>query len=502
MKMNMKAKRLVLVVPLLLSVAFVGNSFATEKVSDETITRYVKDALYDDARVDASEIATRTQNGIVTLSGRVYNIAAKKYADLETKKIRGVLSVINKISVIPTWRSDADIRNAVKRRILNSAVIESEGITVACSDGKVTLAGTVSAWNENQEAVLLASEVSGVNEVVNNITTKWTTTRSDQEIKDDAVAKIARDVYLEGLPISVSVKNRVVTLSGKVGSAYEKDRARNDVRWLSHVKEVKNNLNVEYWENYGSRKKMATPSDSELKDAVSKELQADLRVNADEITVKTSYGSVILSGSVYSHKEKQIAEQDARDVIGVAWVSNKLFARVDKRANWAVRDDVKFNLNTDATTEGFDIGVKTNDGVVTLSGAVNTWYEKIHAGDVASRVKGVKDVINLISVDFYDSATVKTYSPAQVVKEIKMGLKANWSTWWVANDISVSVKNGVATLTGDVNTWHQRSEAADVAYTTKGVWEVKNKLTVEGYEYEWDDYDYYGYPYYDYWWWY
>jgi len=267
--MKMKTKRqimLVQVMALISSVVFAGQSFAAERVSDSTITRYVKDALRDDARVDASSIMVISDKGIVTLSGTVDNMANKKYADLEAKKINGVLSVMNKISVAPTWWSDVGIRNAVQRRILNSAVIESEGIKVACSDGKVTLSGTVSAWNERQEAGLLASEVRGVTEVVNNIMTTWLTKRTDREIKNDAVAKLERYVYLTGMPITVAVKRGVITLTGSVGTAYQKDRARDGVRWLSNVKKVKNNLKVEYWQDYGTHKKNPQPSDSALKE--------------------------------------------------------------------------------------------------------------------------------------------------------------------------------------------------------------------------------------------
>ena len=45
-----------------------------------------------------------------------------------------------------------------------------------------------------------------------------------------------------------------------------------------------------------------------------------------------------------------------------------------------------------------------------------------------------------------------------------------------------------------MKTWAQCLEAADVAYTTSGVWELKNKLAVEGYDYDCDMYDYYAYP--------
>ncbi len=494
----MKIYRQSLLIPavmLLLSMAFVGNAFAAEKVPDNTISAYVNDALRDDARVNASEITVMTKNGVVTLSGKVKSMAAKKYADMETKKINGVLSVINEINVSSLWRSDADIRNAVQRRILNSAVIKSEGIHVAGSDGTVILSGTVSSWSERQEAALLASEVYGVKKVVDNMTTEWTTTRTDQDIKGDAVAAIARDVYLENLPITVNVKQGIVILSGKAGSAYQKDRASDAVRWLFNVKGLKNKLKVVYREDFGTRKDQASPSDSALKADVRNELQADSRVNASDIQVKVSHGSVTLTGTVYSHKERQIASQDTQDVIGVAWVSNKLFARVDNRENWAVRDDVEFNLLTDATTKDFGIGVKAADGVVTLSGAVNNWYEKAHAEDVASRIKGVREIVNRIEVNSYRAAKASgDQSAAQVATEIKQGLKTNWSTWSVSDAINVSVADGVATLSGDVDTWRQRSEAADVAFTTKGVWEVRNKLVVDGYDYQWNNYTYYNYP--------
>jgi osmotically-inducible protein OsmY len=460
-------------------------------IPDSDITYWVKEALRQDARVDASEITVSTKEGIVTLSGSVNNIAAKKYADLEAKKIDGVLGVINEIVVSPTWRSDTDIRNAVRRRILNSAVIESEGISVMCLDDKVTLSGKVKSYAEKKEAELLASEVRGVKEVTNNIMTEWETQRSDQEIKNDAVAALERDVYLNALPITVSVKDRVITLEGTVGSAYEKDRAENDIQWISNVKSIDNKLKVEWWEKRGVREKRSLPSDADLKKTVKDALDQDIRIDASDISVNVSYGQVILNGSVYSHYEKRIAEQDARDVVGVGWVTNNLFARVDKREDWAVRDDVKFNLDTDAITEGFDIGVKVKDGVVTLTGNVHNWYERYHAEEVASRVKGVKNVINQITVY---RPTTRIHPDAAVANDIKERFKQNWAVSNVSGQINVSVKNGVAILTGEVDTWAQYRQAAEVAFNTEGLWKVDNRLTVKGYNYNWENW-YLGEPY-------
>lgn len=463
-------------------------------IPDSDITYWVKDALNRDVRVESYDINVSTKDGIVTLSGSVDNLAAKKYADLEAKKIDGVLGVVNEISVSPAWRSDTDIRNAVRRWILNSAVIESEGISVNCADGKVTLSGKVDSYSEAKEAELLASEVRGVKDVENSIGTEWTTERSDREIKNDAVAALKRDVYLTDLPTTVTVDNAVVTLEGTVGSAYEKDRAYDDVRWIQNVKNVNNKLKVEWWEKRGVREQKPFPSDADLKKAVRDALDQDIRLNASDISTKVSYGCVTLDGTVHSHYEKRIAERDAHDVVGVGWVTNNLFTRVDMREDWAILDDVKFNLDTDATTEGFDIAVTVNNGVVTLSGNVNTWYERSHARDVAGKVKGVRKVVNQIEIY---RETTRTHTSVAVVKNIEEHLKKNWTVREVCDRINVTVERGMATLTGEVDTWAQRRQAGEVAFNTEGVWKVDNRLQVKGYDYNWEDWYHEGfYPWY------
>lgn len=486
--MRKPMNKLLLVVFTIFTCTLVASqSFAGNKVGDADITYWVKDALRHDPRVDASEITASTKEGIVTLSGSVDNLSAKKYANLEAEKINGVRSVVNKISVIPGYRSDTDIRNAIRRRILNSAVIESQGLRVTCVQGKVTLSGHVANWSEAQEALMLAGEVRGVKDVTNELQLELGVKRNDQEIKDDAVAALDRDVYLSGMPITVSVKDGVISLEGSVGNAYEKQRARSKLFWLAGVKGVQNNLKVEWWENRGVRKKKLWPSDDALKKAVRAELDQDTRVTASGISIKTAYGQVTLDGHVPSFYQRQTAEQDVRDVIGVGWVTNNLFVRVNTREDWAILDDVNFNLNTDLTLEGFDLDAKARNGVVTLFGSVNNWYEKIHAANAASRVRGVKKVINNIKVNWE-----RRSSDAALARKIKSRLEWNWTTFWVHNKIHLTVENGVAILTGNVNTWSERREADHVAFHTEGIWEVDNQLTVDGYEYPWDEWHYKG----------
>ena len=471
-----------------LSWAILSPALVRAAVSDIDTNYNVKDALRADPRVNGAEITATTVSGTVTLSGSVENLAAKTAAVAEAKKINGVLAVIDKLNVTPSLRWDTDISNAVRRRILNSAVIKSQGLIVACKDGVVTLSGSVSSYPEQQEAGLLASEVRGVTKVTNNIFTKWSSTRSDLEIKNDAVAALAHDVYLTGLPITVAVQNGVVSLSGSVGNAYEEDRASDAVRWIANVADVKNDLAVAWYDNHGVKSENAMTSDEAVKEAVRKTLDQDSRLVANEIAIRTSFGDVTLDGSVYGHYEKRIAEQDASNVVGVAWVRNNLSVRVDQREDWAIGDDVRFNLNTDAVTNGFRLGASVNNGIVTLTGNVHSWYQWSHAYDVASRVRGVKVVIDNIAVSEANNTNGTNWkNDADLVKSIKSRLRTDWGTWWALNKINVTVRNGVATLEGNVNTWTVRQEAGDLALHTIGISEVDNRLTVEGVNYLWDE---------------
>ncbi len=483
---------------LMLNIMLVLPSFAIDNtITDSNINYWVKDALRHDERTDASNIVVNTREGIVTLSGEVDNLAAKNYADKEAKKIKGVLGVINEIIVKPQFRSDSDIRHAVRRRILSSAAIGSEHIEVTAVDGKVTLSGEVSSWSEALEAITLASEVRGVKGVKIDLAPHWKNERSDLEIKNDVTATLKRDVYLSGLPITVSVNNGVVTLTGSVGNAYEKDRAENDINWISQVKGIKNNIEVKWFMKRGTRMKEPTPSNVELKNAILAELRQDSRVSATDIAVKATRGLVTLDGSVKNVYEKNIAEKDANDVVGVGFVTNNLSVRVEIRSDKFIQEDVDFNLDTDYTLGGFDIDTKVKDGVVTLTGEVHTLYQKSHARDVATRVKGVKKIINRIAVH-----RTSWKSDADLTNQIKARLNLNVTTWAVSVNIDVNVKNGIATLTGDVDTWAERREAGRVAFLTEDIWKVDNRITVKRHDYPWDEWHYKGTneydPYYDY----
>jgi osmotically-inducible protein OsmY len=457
---------------------------ATDRAKDETIGFWVKESLREDPRIDDSKIKVSTQSGIVTLTGQVPNLSSKKYADLEAKKIGGVRGVINKLIVFVQARSNTDITQDLLRGFLNSADLELHDLAVKVVSGRVTLTGQVDSWSQKDEAGLIATELRGVTSVDNQVKVAEKGKRPDEEIRKDVIDALGRDVYLMGTLIDVQVKDGIVTLTGKVATPYQKERATEICRFVQNVRDVKDYMEVGAQEDMGVRRKAPLPSDTELAKSVRDELYQDLRVvDPFHMDVEATDGHVVLRGSVASHYQKRLASHDAQDVVGVVWVTNLLSVGTEWREDQGVGDDVRFALDADSTLSGLNIVIRVKDGVVTLYGDVNTFQEKEHAADVASRVLGVRDVINNITV----SKIIKHIDRA-LKDRIKERLAANWETHWVAGQIEVGVKDGVVTLAGDVTTWSEYKEAARIASLTDGVWGVVNRLRVVDVDYPWDEY--------------
>lgn len=250
-----------LVVVVAISV-IVGSSIA--RADDTEISGWVKNALRHDQRVDAKDIEVNTRDGIVSLSGHVPTIASSRFAVREAQKLRGVIGVTNALKIAAEKRSDLDIVRDIEQRIAHNATIMSKGLVVGCLDGYVTLSGEVADYAEELEAELIAEEVRGVKQVQNHLLTGFVRKHSDEQIQRDVMATLARDVYLSGMPVAAKVKNSVVSLSGQVASAYQKQLAEDDVHKLEFVKAVHNNIKVDPSLDNGTRQEVVWPTEEDL----------------------------------------------------------------------------------------------------------------------------------------------------------------------------------------------------------------------------------------------
>lgn len=129
-------------------------------------------------------------------------------------------------------------------------------------------------------------------------------------------------------------------------------------------------------------------------------LTTDGRTKARHIAVETQAATVMLRGKVSSTEERTAAEEIARSISGVAYVSNALqIVPDDQRRAIDAKDDgietaIRDRLLRDSQLKDYAIKVRSDNSVVTLRGKVSDPKAKTHASDVVRGVPGVRAVRN------------------------------------------------------------------------------------------------------------
>jgi osmotically-inducible protein OsmY len=139
-----------------------------------------------------------------------------------------------------------------------------------------------------------------------------------------------------------------------------------------------------------------------------------------------------------------------------------------------IRDAVLRELEWEPMVQSTEIGVAVKDGIVTLSGFVDSYSKKYHAERAAKRVEGVRAVVNDLEVKL-PSSSVRTDEDLA-----RAAVQALESRITVPHErIKITVRDGWITLEGEVN-WKFQKEAAESAVRhLVGVKGVTNLITVK-----------------------
>lgn len=124
-------------------------------------------------------------------------------------------------------------------------------------------------------------------------------------------------------------------------------------------------------------------------------------IKSTDISVKTDQKVVTLSGFVESQAQAEEAVKVAKGVEGVTSVSDKLHVRDSKETSvkgyagdTAITSEVKAKLLADDIVPSRKVKVETTDGVVQLSGTVDSQAQSDRAESIAKAIDGVKSVKN------------------------------------------------------------------------------------------------------------
>lgn len=146
---------------------------------------------------------------------------------------------------------------------------------------------------------------------------------------------------------------------------------------------------------------------------------------------------------------------------------------MNRKSDSEIKQQVLRELKWDSRIAWSEIGVEVFEGVVTLTGAVNSYAKKQAAQEAAHRIKGVLDVANDIEVRPNGEFTRTDSDIALAVRHV-----LQWDALVPDEQIQSTVSDGWVTLEGEVGLWRERQDAETSVLRLEGVVGVTNKIAI------------------------
>lgn len=183
---------------------------------------------------------------MVTLTGIVDSYPKKYEAEEAAKNVRGVKGVVDQITVQigkKDFISDEDLAMTALQAIKDSLVVPNKDVMLTVASGWITLEGTVRWEFQRDQAKEAIRHLNGVKGVINNI-------RLKSELRDEARTEAIRQALMRHWStnsdgITIKVDSTHVTLTGFVGSVYEREEAEKIAYKTPGVWYVDNKLEVD-----------------------------------------------------------------------------------------------------------------------------------------------------------------------------------------------------------------------------------------------------------------
>ncbi|TIO11290.1 BON domain-containing protein [Mesorhizobium sp.] len=134
-----------------------------------------------------------------------------------------------------------------------------------------------------------------------------------------------------------------------------------------------------------------------------------------------------------------------------------------------ILDELEFEPSIDAA----HIGVAVEDGIVTLTGHVSSYWEKTTAEDVVKRIKGVKGIAEEIEVRLVG---LKGTADDEIAKRAVDAI--TWNVSIPRDKVQVKVQDGWITLMGKLEWQYQKNAAAEAVRGLAGVVGVANQIEI------------------------
>ena len=160
--------------------------------------------------------------------------------------------------------------------------------------------------------------------------------------------------------------------------------------------------------------------------------------------------------------------------LALAGCASSMVPKNTRQADSGITSVIQESLQANDKVKAKQVEVQTREGVVILTGVVDTEEARREAARVAWRTAGVDGVVNELTVG---ERTVGSWiDDVMISSKVKSKLIANSEI--KSGDIDVSSSQGVVTLIGRVSSETIKSDAERIARATSGVKDVNNELVV------------------------
>ncbi len=213
-------------------------------------------------------------------------------------------------------------------------------------------------------------------------------------------------------------------------------------------------------------------TDSQIQQAVLRELRWDTRVEETEIGVGVDKGGVTLTGTVSSWAKRVAAQEAAHRVGGVLDVANDIKVRAlgtPSRSDTEIAHAVRTALEWNVFVPHKQITTTVSNGWITLDGEVDYWSEREDAEQAVYDLASVRGVTNKIRI----SSRAKVEDVQRAIEDA-LERRAERE----ARRIKLDVHDGKVSLSGVVHSWPERQAVIGAVRGTAGVRTVEDHLRI------------------------
>jgi len=216
--------------------------------------------------------------------------------------------------------------------------------------------------------------------------------KGNQELQKDVQNAINWEPLLNAAEIGVTVEDGVVSLTGVVDNYAKKLEAENAAKKVIGVKALVEKIEVKFPNSWSK-------TNVDIANEVLVALRSSWLVPEDKVTVKVEDGWVTLGGEFPWNYQREAAGNAISYLMGVRGVTNRIEIKPDTK-DTIEQKDVEYAIARSLSVDGTDIKVSVSGTTVTLSGTVDSWYQKDEAGRIAWKTPGIRSVRNELAVDY------------------------------------------------------------------------------------------------------